>query len=336
MNIANHPKKSEKNSTVRNIKYDRKPKTVTSTNLIPYKCEFCTREFDNLRGYSAHRSKMRGNGDLKHLEDYEEVDQEGDENSTLKNYVCQFCDYSYNHMSGLYTHMNSNHLEYLEHKDNVELERKRLGNYECALCNEIYAQRSSLARHLRKKHREQYDFVNLSGTKCPKCDKEFKSLNALKTHYSCMHSVFHVAKKTIPEVSRAPHGEGRSLQIQGPIISKSEELSFDCKICNASYKFKTSLNRHLRQNHAKIYNSFTDKDIPTKCGICHKDCKSERGLKIHIAFAHKDIIEEPNDTCLNTPYICSEPMESKVQIEDRQDYISGFEDIDLNEDLLEA
>ena len=90
------------------------------------------------------------------------------------------------------------------------------------------------------------------------------------------------------------------LNIHGVNMSKAryggveEQESFNCDICDKTYKYKKGLNAHMRMEHegtSGIIKTF-------KCDLCTSVFKEHKNLNAHKRLKHSDLATEfPCTTC---------------------------------------
>ncbi|XP_033740217.1 zinc finger protein 665-like isoform X2 [Pecten maximus] len=178
--------------------------------------------------------------------------------------------------------------------------------FSCRYCSSRFKTMAKLQKHLptHTKFNKRHS--------CPQCDKEFTTASQLQRH-KASHSQDRLVPcdlcdkkfKTIESVAK----HKKFIHQDSAKISETldKPKSFDCDTCEASFKTRFNLRRHMMvhmnsrpfsceicgknfrgaDNLAKhLVRHSTDK--PYKCEDCNKQFKSKGGLKIHHIVFHGD------------------------------------------------
>ncbi|XP_055699887.1 uncharacterized protein LOC129799738 isoform X2 [Phlebotomus papatasi] len=183
---------------------------------------------------------------------------------------CNMCPRTFRRQSNLLQHKNNHHMkirprvkDYLCHCGEVfHTKAKFLWHKEthekipkgCPFCRERFIHRNSLSRHIRLAHAEKYIELNKETVTCHICEKHYLK-TSIKTH----------------------------------MLIHTEQVNFECSICNKSFSTKWNL-----KMHKWIHASRTA--MPFKCSICPKAFIRQSDLQDHIN-RHKSIKPFTCDYC---------------------------------------
>ncbi|XP_076633306.1 uncharacterized protein LOC143347730 isoform X2 [Colletes latitarsis] len=253
--------KTEFSSNEKLIK-DKSIKTCDRTHIsvIPgsperYKCNICSKIFQNKKGKCYHDACLTG----------------------VKPYQCSFCDRTF---------IKRSHFEYHERV------HRGYKPFKCNLCEKAFPQKNKLNRHMYS-HNKEKQFVctkcNKGYTKrddlknhldvhnsaktysCKECEKSFGILTNLKrhlkTHINERPHVCDQCNKSFKDKSllirhKKTHGKDRPFscahcsrvflsksELRRHLTVHSEEKPFSCKYCQTVFRRKDNLHRHIRHHH---------------------------------------------------------------------------------------
>ncbi|PBC25124.1 Zinc finger protein [Apis cerana cerana] len=204
-----------------------------------YKCNICTKIFQNKKGKCYHDACITG----------------------VKPYQCSFCDRSF---------IKRSHFEYHERI------HKGYRPYKCNLCEKAFPQQNKLNRHMYshgdkqfmcskcdKRYSKQDDLKNHlhvhNGTttySCKTCEKTFRMLTNLKRHLKTHNN------KSLVIRHKKTHGKDRPFscahcnrvflsksELRRHLTVHSDEKPFSCKYCETVFRRKDNLHRHIRHHH---------------------------------------------------------------------------------------
>ncbi|XP_043791778.1 zinc finger protein 184-like [Apis laboriosa] len=219
-----------------------------------YKCNICTKIFQNKKGKCYHDACITG----------------------VKPYQCSFCDRSF---------IKRSHFEYHERI------HKGYRPYKCNLCEKAFPQQNKLNRHMYshgdkqfmcskcdKRYSKQDDLKNHlhvhNGTttySCKTCEKTFRMLTNLKRHlkthnnerpYVCDQCNKSFKDKSLVIRHKKTHGKDRPFscahcnrvflsksELRRHLTVHSDEKPFSCKYCETVFRRKDNLHRHIRHHH---------------------------------------------------------------------------------------
>nr|XP_022907145.1 zinc finger protein 836-like isoform X2 [Onthophagus taurus] len=128
----------------------------------------------------------------------------------------------------------------------------------CGICSKSFKNQNLLLKHASNDHLEQFPF-DLNGKMksgneksdlffvCFQCTMNFKSISELNEHKKRVHGSgsdkFFYCETCGRQFSR------HSNLIRHEVIHNGEGNLYNCTICGSSYKFVSSLTRHIVQNH---------------------------------------------------------------------------------------
>ena len=200
--------------------FETKPKAVfnkdeSQVQIIIKKSNITNNEFDQhdkrfsyLHPYSLKRCRKKVHGDVR--------------------YKCDQCDIIYTTYSGLYRHQKSVH-------ENIR--------YNCDQCFKSYTGKGDLRNHILAQHE-----LKALLFPCDKCDKSFKSSNALLHHDKKVH----------------------------------RKIQFSCEHCGKSYTKNSLLNIHIDTKHNGI-----ELSLKCKYENCDQTFRSYASLYYHTNRVHK-------------------------------------------------
>lgn len=166
---------------------------------------------------------------------------------------------------------NSSNLS--KHKETHSEVRK----YICPTCGKGYKTADYLSDH-KKIH------LNLKPFTCDLCGLQFREERAIRGHIARIHSTL---KNFLCNL--CPKTYATAALLRKHIDSHDEEKPLSCTFCEAKFRFKYRLDRHIRTH--------SDKSIP--CPHCHLKFRENYCLIAHFKRVHSGIKqkEEPKFAC---------------------------------------
>ncbi|XP_076069596.1 uncharacterized protein LOC143041515 isoform X2 [Oratosquilla oratoria] len=215
-------------------------------------CSHCTYTCDDHKLLAKH---MR----VKHFPAVKQNEEES--GAALEEYKCEECAYKTSWFYAFQRHQRSH------------FSNKVVVFHTCPQCSYKTARREHFLRHINNVHQNHRPYL------CDVCGKAFKRQDALKqhhvTHYqqhgdsdrvaaSCIGYVCHVCKK----VCRS------SAYLKEHMATHSEERSFLCEICGASFKTRSVQRNHVQtiHRHPRAFH----------CSVCHKKFNTKFALRRHM------------------------------------------------------
>ncbi|KAG5667963.1 hypothetical protein PVAND_015922 [Polypedilum vanderplanki] len=225
------------------IKENNKPKFKFSNNL--YHCMKCPSTFNKKISLDRHQ--------MIHL---------------APKFTCSICNIKFkkkksfeNHQCNICFECNrqfESRAKLANHIRNIHTDESKLELFSCDICGKYYKYYKSIIRHVLS-HRSEAD-IN-----CNHCEKKLKSEIALQDHVrSC-----HAEKLTTCKICHKKMKPQCIYQHMKLVHTKIR--NFHCNLCEASFKTKEKLARHL-QTHDKKFN----------CEICERKFSSNYELNEHL------------------------------------------------------
>ncbi|CAB3230158.1 unnamed protein product [Arctia plantaginis] len=148
--------------------------------------------------------------------------------------------------------------------------------YECEVCSKIFAHINSYRIHLAS-----HDAAR-GKVECQVCKLRFKNDVLAKSHANRAHAKKFYCK-TCPKV------------FNNVGVAKKHQrwhsgYRYRCGWCSFSSLHESALGAHARRCHARAHT----------CAACARACLSRRGLRLHMATAHRDV----EDTIVTEAYRC--------------------------------
>jgi len=141
--------------------------------------------------------------------------------------------------------------------------------FDCSICDAKLASRGSLSNHVRIVHERLRPF------KCPICGRDFAAKQQMQQHVSSIH------EGNKPYACKICH-DVRFRGKQGlteHILSVHEGKTYDCALCDRSFKSKQGLKGHNATVHDTV--------LAYNCELCNASFAQRNGLKLHIAGIHE-------------------------------------------------
>lgn len=231
------------------------------SDLGPYKCPTCNKQFEN------------GVKILKHIHSHLKREPNEIKDSPKKKQVQSAidkgfaCNISHDHPGIQCQESFKTATKFVEHMRSVHgLKAAWL----CIQCCKRFQERQNYQYHLMT-HDGKRGFV------CDICSKSFANPRQLYSHRS-----LHLGKRYL-----CPHCGFRArstANLRGHIKTKHEEKSFACDICSKKFSSNTNL-----KNHQRIHTNET----PYHCTLCNVKFKRLHHLNSHLeSKVHQDIIAE--------------------------------------------
>ncbi|CAL7940240.1 unnamed protein product [Xylocopa violacea] len=217
------------------------------TGVKPYQCPFCDRSFIKRSHFEYHERIHRGykpfkcNLCEKSFPQQNKLNRHMYSHGSQKQFVCSKCDKRYTKRDDLKNHLGI-------HSGTTA--------YSCKICEKTFRLLTNLKRHL-KTHANERPYV------CDQCNKSFKDKSLLirhkKTHgkdrpFSCAHCNRVFLSKS---------------ELRRHLTVHSDEKPFSCKYCETVFRRKDNLHRHIRHHHPesspfnnnKVENTITEASI---------------------------------------------------------------------------
>jgi KRAB domain-containing zinc finger protein len=190
-----------------------------------------------------------------------------------------------------------------DHIRNIHTDESLLNLFICDICGKSFKYRPSIVRHVLD-HREEAKY------KCEVCGKKWKSDIALKDHIRMCHAAELITCKICFKQMKP------QCIYQHMKYVHTSVRDFKCKICDADFKTKEKLKRHL-DTHNRKFNcdqctrKFSSQYELTehlkwhedpevfKCSICKKSFSTRTSLTTHTKL-HKGIVR--NLQCPHCPF----------------------------------
>lgn len=170
-----------------------------------------------------------------------------------------------------------------------------LTTYPCSECTYSSKWKSNLKRHRTVVHKQKTNCQTTATAikdkeihVCDQCGKSFTSRYGMSLHIKSKHQEIFRFKCGVCE-----KGFQQLWDYRGHLASHVNSLEKTCNTCKKTFKYQTSLNRHV-----KICN-VTDENNNSKfeCNVCQKKFKSNKNLIDHMRGAHSGRLFQC-DVCL--------------------------------------
>ena len=169
-----------------------------------FNCESCGKSFSSKYYLEIH---------------YRTIHKGHKDENINSNYICYYCDISFQNENNLTEHGLEKHV--------------------CDICCKKFKQTSHLRRHIKDVHEKIKDFM------CDYCSKRFKNNAAVKRHQEDVHTQ---NKKWLCDQCNKRFSSKQTLQNHNRQFHKSGTM-YICGICNKSYQSMSHLNRHTKAAH---------------------------------------------------------------------------------------
>jgi len=214
------------------------------------KCEQCDKTLSTYRQYQRHKAT----------------------HSELRPFVCALCDKAFKIKAYLHDHIKTkSHLQKVEENNGVDIQIEGAES-KCKSCANVYPTYLELFEHTCKEHAEERPF------KCEKCWRNYKSKNKLLRHIMSFHDkIDRETKKPKQTEFDCPHCEKtfkRKATLDDHINYHITSRPFLCSECGASFKYRQSYSRHLKDMHTNTGQH--------PCEHCGKVFKRKTNLVQHL------------------------------------------------------
>lgn len=152
-------------------------------------------------------------------------------------------------------------------------------SYSCPSCGLEFRSILKLNYHIRTSHPLREDIDNRDHGNQPRYTCQFCPRSFLAQSHLRMHEVTHVASPITSLASNTASSSSSASYIQAPAARTSNEKTFACDQCQATFRYRTLLERHK-----KMHESGQDK--PYSCPRCLLRFET-RNLYNHHAKTHK-------------------------------------------------
>ncbi|ENN73535.1 hypothetical protein YQE_09786, partial [Dendroctonus ponderosae] len=170
--------------------------------------------------------------------------------------------------------------------------------FQCGVCSKSYTMKNNLRRHQRVECGKEKTMV------CHICEHRYYYKQELDTHLRMKHNMLIWGVESIEGVA---HATGDSANTTAdltrkqdavkpdssaldapratalPVSFKTMRVLFHCPQCRKAYKYKTTLNRHLKYE--------CNQEPAFKCPYCLYACKQKYTLIGHVRLNHPDYYE---------------------------------------------
>uniref|UniRef100_A0A1L8DIS3 C2H2-type domain-containing protein n=1 Tax=Nyssomyia neivai TaxID=330878 RepID=A0A1L8DIS3_9DIPT len=183
---------------------------------------------------------------------------------------CPLCPRTFRRQSNLLQHRNNHHMKM----------RPRLKDYLCH-CGEVF--------HTKAKflwHKETHEKIPKG---CPFCRERFIHRNSLSRHIRLAHAEKYIEIKKETVACHICHKHYLKTSIKTHLMIHTEQVNFECSICNKTFSTKWNL-----KMHKWIHASRTA--MPFKCPTCPKAFIRQSDLQDHLN-RHKSIKPFTCDYC---------------------------------------
>ncbi|KAL7013182.1 hypothetical protein ACKWTF_015238 [Chironomus riparius] len=261
------------------------------TKNLRFKCEICNKSFMKRMGLQNHQ--------ILHVFATLSCDKCGMKFKKQKPYdqhkclTCTHCPKNFSSKTKLNDHIRNMHTDLSE-----------LSLFICDICGKSFKYRPSIVRHVLD-HRKEAKY------KCEVCGKKWKSDIALRDHIRMCHAAELITCKICLKQMKP------QCIYQHMRYVHSEVRDFKCKMCDAAFKTKEKLKRHLDTHNRKFNCDQCDRKFSSqyeltehlkwhedpeifKCSICKKSFSTRTSLTTHSKL-HKGIVRDLK--CPHCPFI---------------------------------
>lgn len=241
----------------------------TKTKQVPFKCEYCLKEFSSKWNLNDHTSRTHSQvasfvcqfcGEGFPIEEHliSHLARFHDDRFEVDRYICHFCERSFLKKNKLAAHIRTKHLN---------LQQRR----ECKLCNFTTTSKDALKYHLQKTHLDEKDweyscvycgrkFADRSNRnaherahrkeknyKCRYCGERFMTNQVLKMHWDAVHNP---TEYKCVECDKAFASQAYLKQHM-----KTHNQQYKCPLCPSPvnlFAYTQSLRQHILSFHPNL------------------------------------------------------------------------------------
>ncbi|XP_053684900.1 zinc finger protein 436-like [Sabethes cyaneus] len=242
----------------RRTEYNEHLDQHAASELVGFRCDICSTNFNNIRALRMHRKNHMGPPKVWACEVCQKkytsknlLDEHMNMHSGKRPFKCPHCPKDFASKYTLAAHMK------------IHQDRERVFN--CKECGKGFYNQSNLLQH-EKIHTGVRDYA------CTECEKTFMSQHNLD-----IHRIVHLNYK--PFICRTcGKGFARKAEIKDHERTHTGERPFVCDICEASFSQRSNLQSHKRATHFN--------DLRYSCELCGRRFKRRRLLDYHIKACH--------------------------------------------------
>ena len=246
-----------------------------------YNCKECSEVFISKPRLTNHRKNVHDA--VKYVSKKPSINS-----YTIKNYVCDICDYTFHSPSRLEQHNNARHLlkktfecetcdfktawkgELSKHYEVIH--KNRVWQlYQCSICGYSTKNKDHLDSHIKKKHER----VRIKNHRCEVCNKYYMTEIGLKAHTSNVHGNIYYNCDICEFKSKWKHSFETHVKGHG-----DEDKKLQCSDCNFATHWQTVLTKHIKTNH-------TTSQKVVHCKPCARSFKSVFEYREHNRSIHK-------------------------------------------------
>jgi Zinc finger, C2H2 type len=223
-----------------------------------HKCSECPRSFDLRINFHIHMT-----AEHKEIQEMNESEKEEDsDESKTTRWSCEDCDKKF-----------PTRRQLLQHRKEVHcVHRKSARNFiECHFCQQKFSEMENFRLHLRFDH-QQIEETKFS---CRFCKKKFNYQRGIYRHMKEKHP--HCISDNNKQTSRSTDWQ-KNFKVQN-----RKKLKFCCKDCGFKFVHEVSLSQHCDLNHPSTSGGLN------KCNFCKFSFKYKRSLECHMRRNHSQV-----------------------------------------------
>lgn len=204
--------------------------------------------------------------------------------------------------------------------------------YRCDLCDEEFLSKSDRNQHQTRHGKKQYHI-------CAICNEDFEYSSVLKLHYKINHHITD-GKPYICDGDNCHQAFATLSSLNKHKSKHSEKRNYQCKICNSSFKRKSSLLRHIQTVHRSTVSPHRNKQLSARDdsrkhlttyskdkSYQRKKCHNLYGVKNNFTHRQKmphTTIDQPSTSSthvdkLRNQETCKDPFDSSGLLDDFPD-----------------